>query len=168
MSKKSLLLNSILAATFLVCSCGNVQPEQQNSTVTNEVQNETPTTESKSESALSFLNAYVDNCNLMSESIGVIDWVNASDLVTSDFKSELQKLMDEAYAADPELGLGADPIFNAQDWPEEGFELDTTDDKANLITAKGINWPDFKVTVKVIEENGIWMVDGCGMVNMKD
>ncbi len=119
------------------------------------MQNETPTTESKSESALSFLNAYVDNCNLMSESIGVIDWVNASDLVTSDFKSELQKLMDEAYAADPELGLGADPIFNAQDWPEEGFELDTIDEESNLIILKGINWPDFKVTVKVIEENGL-------------
>ncbi|MBK6527454.1 MAG: hypothetical protein IPG07_19010 [Crocinitomicaceae bacterium] len=136
--------------------------------MTNEVQNETPTTESKSESALSFLNAYVDNCNLMSESSGVIDWVNASDLVTSDFKSELQKLMDEAYAADPELGLGADPIFNAQDWPEEGFELDTIDEEANLIILKGINWPDFKVTVKVIEENGSWLADGCGMVNMED
>ncbi len=168
MPKKIVVLNSIFATAILVCSCGNGQPEQQNSMVTDAETTNITQSEYKSEIALTFLNSYVENCNLMSESVGVMDWVNTSDLATTDFKNELQKTMDDAYASDPELGLGADPIFNAQDWPEAGFELDTMDEATNRITLKGINWPDFKVTLKLIEENGIWMVDGCGMVNMED
>ncbi len=168
MSKKIIILIVGGLTLFLVHACGNPQTDEHSTTVTEDVQTNLTNTEDKTQVALSFLNGYVENCNLMSESIGVIDWVNANALVTSNFKSALTKIMDEAFASDPELGLGADPLFDAQDWPEEGFELDVMDEASNLITLKGINWPDFRVTVKVMEENGKWLVDGCGMVNMED
>lgn len=168
MSKQFIILNLFVATIFLVSACGNTHTEEQNSNVNEEVQTTPPFTEDKTQVALTFLNSYVENCNLMSESIGVIDWVNTSDLVSTNFKNELQKTMDEAYASDPEMGLGADPLFDAQDWPEEGFELDTINEETNEITLKGINWPDFKVIMNVIEENGKWLVDGCGMVNIAD
>jgi hypothetical protein len=28
------------------------------------------------------------------------------------------------------------------------------------------DWTEFKLTMKVIEENGNWLVDGCGIVNI--
>jgi hypothetical protein len=31
---------------------------------------------------------------------------------------------------------------------------------------KGKDWTDFKLTIKVVLENGKWLIDGCGIVNI--
>jgi len=118
------------------------------------------------EIALTFINSYVENCNKMKESIGVIEWVNSNKLTTQSFKTELKRLMDEAYKLEPEIGLDADPIFDAQDYPDKGFEFDSLDDKTNYIVVKGKNWPNFKLTIKIIYGNSNWLVDGCGIINI--
>jgi len=64
------------------------------------------------------------------------------------------------------MGLGADPIFDAQDYPSKGFELESIDETTNYLTMKGKDWSEFKLTMKVVEENGKWLVDGCGIVNI--
>ncbi len=81
--------------------------------------------------ALTFINSYVDNCNKMKESIGVLEWINSNKLTTNSFKTELKRIMDEAYKLEPEIGLDADPIFDAQDYPDKGFELDSFNSKTN-------------------------------------
>jgi len=116
--------------------------------------------------ALTFLNSYVDNCNKMKESIGVVEWVNSNKLTTNTFRTELKRILDEAYKLEPEIGLDADPIFDAQDFPEKGFELESFDSKTNYIVVKGKNRPDFKLTIKMVMENNDWLVDGCGMINI--
>ena len=116
--------------------------------------------------ALTFINLYVDNRNEMKESIGIIEWVNLNNLTTNRFKTEVKTIIEKAYKADPELGLDADPIFDAQDYPDEGFELESFDSKTNLIVVKGKNWADFKLTIKMVLENNKWLVDGCGIVNI--
>lgn len=75
------------------------------------------------------------------------------------FKLEYKK-------ADPEIGLDADPIFDAQDYPDKGFELETFDSKTNYLVVKGKNWTDFKLRIKMVLENDRWLVDGCGIINI--
>ncbi len=116
--------------------------------------------------ALTFINSYVDNCNRMKESIGVVEWTNSNKLTTQNFKTELKRIMEEAYKLEPEIGLDADPIFDAQDYPDKGFELDSFDDKTNYVVVKGKNWPNFKLTIKMTTYNNDWLVDGCGIVNI--
>jgi hypothetical protein len=116
--------------------------------------------------ALTFINSYVDNCNKMSEAIDIIEWVNSNNLTTNHFKTEVKSIMEEAFKEDPELGLGFDPIFDAQDYDDNGFELVTYDSKTNYVVVKGKNWSDFKLTIKVVLEDNKWLVDGCGIINI--
>lgn len=46
--------------------------------------------------ALRFINSYVDNCNKMKESIGVVEWVNSNAMTTNRFKTKLKKIVEEA------------------------------------------------------------------------
>lgn len=155
----------IVAVVFVFISCG------QNGKI-NEVAASTTTEnvvsqkDKRAEIVLAFINGYVDNSNKLNKAIGIIDWVNLDSLTTKSFKTEIKKIVDEANKQDPELGLEADPIFDAQDYPSKGFELESIDDKTNFLIVKGKDWPEFKLTIKVVEENGNWLVDGCGMVNI--
>lgn len=121
----------------------------------------------KSTIALDFVNNYVENCNKMKDALSVADWVSTNKLVTKRFKEYLAKIIDEANQLDPEMGLDADPIFDAQDYPDEGFELESLDNKNNIVHLKGKNMPDFKLKVRIVQENNDWLVDGCGMINMR-
>ena len=117
--------------------------------------------------ALTFINSYVNNCNKKRESIGIIEWVNSNNLTTNCFKTEVKTIIEEAWREDPELGLGFDPIFDSQDYADEGFQLEMFDSKTNFIVVKGKNWAVFKLTIKMVLENNKWLVDGCGIVNIQ-
>ncbi len=116
--------------------------------------------------ALTFINSWVDNCNKMKESIGIVEWVNSNYLTTNRFKEEVKTMIEKAFEIDPEMGLGFDPIFDAQDYPDDGFELESFDNKTNFIVVKGKNWEEFKLTIKMVLENNKWLVDGCGIINI--
>lgn len=151
---------------ILFCvSCGQSKVSKA-STGKNIVQSNEVGHEKLIENALLFINSYVDNCNKMKESIGIVEWANSNKLTTQSFKTELKRIMDEAYKLEPEIGLDADPIFDAQDYPDKGFELDSLDYKTNYIVVKGKDWPDFKLTIKMIQYNNDWLVDGCGIINL--
>ena len=120
------------------------------------------------EVAIKFINSYANNCNKMKESIGIVDWVNSNELSTNNFKKEVKKIIEEAYEEDPELGLGFDPLFDAQDY-DDRFELEKIEkfnDKTYYIEVKGKDWSAFKLTIKVVLENDNWLIDGCGIVNI--
>lgn len=157
--------NIFIVALLFNASCGQ-SADSKVSTQESIVQSTGAGEENLIENALTFINSYVDNCNRMKESIGVVEWTNSNKLTTQSFKAELKRLMEEAYKLEPEMGLDADPIFDAQDYPDQGFELDSLDDKMNYIVVKGKNWPDFKLTIKMIKGNDEWLVDGCGIINI--
>lgn len=160
-----MLKHALVLTTLVLASCG--QFESTNNSVASTTQQEAVSiNENRIHNALNFINGYVENSNEMNQSIGVLEWVNSNSLTTDSFKTELKKLINEAYRQDPELGLGTDPIFDAQDNPSEGFELASFDENINYLTVKGKNWPEFKLTMKIVEVNGNWLVDGCGMVNI--
>ena len=116
--------------------------------------------------ALIFINSYISDCNKMKESVGYLNFVKSSKLTTNNFKEELQKIVDEAQKEDSEMGLDFDPIVPGNDHPDQGFELKHFDKKTNLVIVKGKNWTDFEVTMKLVLENGKWLIDGCGIVNI--
>lgn len=157
--KKILILSIIV---FI--SCG--RNENTNKPLeTESKQTETKKEINKTENAISFINAYVENCNNIKQALSAVEWANSSNLCTKHFKTEIKNLIDNA---DPEMGLGFDPIFNAQDYPEKGFELDSLNEKTNYITVKGKDNSAFKIVMILLEENGKWLVDGCGYINIPD
>ena len=116
--------------------------------------------------ALEFINGYIDNLNKGEDQIDMLDWANSNKLVTPEFKKDLLRIIDEANREDPDWGLGYDPILNAQDYPQSGFEIVSFDPVSNLIYFQGIDWDDFKLTLMAKRVDGVWLVDGCGDVNM--
>ena len=120
------------------------------------------------EIALNFVNSYVDNCNKMKGAIGILEWVELNKMVTKSFKDEVKRMIDEAYNKDSEIGLDYDPIFNAQDYPEKGFEIESFDRENNYLILRGIDWPKFKLLIKISRENNTWLIDGCGSININE
>lgn len=118
--------------------------------------------------ALKFINAYVENCNKAGDAAESVVWAQSNALATANFKSSLYQLVTKANEADPEIGLGYDPILNAQDYPEKGFILDSIDAQKGLVYLKDRETGAYKLTMKLKEHKGRWLVDGCGVVNIPE
>lgn len=115
--------------------------------------------------AIQFINDYLDYTNDMKSEIGLIEWIYNRTDITTGFKIELKSLLDEAAKNNPNVGLGFDPILDAQDSPSQ-FELDKTD--SEFLTVKGKDWPDFQLTLKVKLVANKWLVDGAGIINVPE
>jgi hypothetical protein len=99
----------------------------------------------------------------------MMNWIQKNELLTDSFKKNYKNLVDSAKKADPEMGLDFDPIFDAQDFPDKGCELLNCDQNTGYITVKGkIDWPEFNLVLKVVSQNGKWLVDGCGAINIPE
>lgn len=118
--------------------------------------------------ALEFINDYVIFCNDRNPELNLTEWISEQTNVSENFKIQLIKIISEAEKQDPELELGFDPIFNAQDYPENGFELEKSESKSEFITVKGKNWNDFKLKIKMEQKNDEWLVNGIGTINMTE
>jgi hypothetical protein len=116
--------------------------------------------------ALKFVNDYVVNCNKMKGQIGIVEWVNSNENVSQEFKEQLVKMIEDAYKSEFEYGLGFDPIFDAQDYPDDGFKLAKFDSISNYLTVEAKTWKGFAIKMKIKEVNNKWLVDGCGVINI--
>lgn len=112
--------------------------------------------------ALQFINAYTEYCATSADA----NWITKQPLLTDNFKAAHKKLIEDAQKADPEMGLGFDPIFDAQDYPDKGFTIASADTANGYVTVTGVNWPDFQVVLKVVQQNNQWLVDGAGVINI--
>lgn len=124
------------------------------------------TLELDSKVAVDFVNSYIDNWNKMSKAVEMVKWTEASPLATLNLKNALKKMVADANKEDPEMGLGFDPLLDAQDYPDEGVVLASFDKETGVALLKGVNWDTYEVAVKLVVENDKVMVDGCGVVNM--
>jgi hypothetical protein len=115
-----------------------------------------------------FLNAYIANCNKYENAVDILEWSKANSFSTKIFKTELEAIVKKAWKEDPELGLGFDPILNAQDYPDEGVELLEFDSETGYLTVKGVDWDSFQVKMRMIIKDGKTMVDGSGVINMPE
>ena len=112
--------------------------------------------------ALKFINDYIQNTDG-----DLIYWSSNNPIISKTFRSELKRIIDKAEKEVPGYGLGFDPILNAQDYPESGFKLSSTNSKASeFVTVTAIEWQNFNITIKLIWENDRWLVDGSGIINI--
>jgi hypothetical protein len=97
-----------------------------------------------------------------------LQWIQRNETLTDNFKKAYKNLVEQAQKQDPELGLDFDPIFDAQDYPDQGFKVVDCEQQANLVTLAGKDktWENFKVVVKVINTKKGWRVDGAGVINI--
>lgn len=167
------IIFSCFAMAALSVSCG----QSSNSSTTanamttetqaaNSTETQTAPSQTAVDVALKFINLYVENSLKTNESIDLVEWVIASELATQGFKTEVKTMIEKAFEEEPDMGLGFDPIIDGQDFPDEGFELESYDSESNYIVVKGKKWSDFKVTIKMVLEGNKWLVDGCGVVNI--
>ncbi len=116
--------------------------------------------------ALKFINDYTIFCNNTNKSISIDQWISQNSLLTDTFKKRYKDILDSALVDEPEVGLDFDPIFNGNDYPEKGFSILTSEKKTHFVTVNGIDWNEYKVTLKVIYQGKKWLVDGAGIVNI--
>ena len=117
--------------------------------------------------ALKFINDYTDYCNkqMRKENLDS-NWVYKNELLTESFKSRYKTLNDSAFKEEPEVGLDADPIFDAQDYPDKGFQIIKSDKTTGFVTLQGKNWKEFTIVLRIVSQNGKWLVDGAGIINI--
>lgn len=116
--------------------------------------------------AVDFLNSYIESSQYFEDQYGIVHWANASPMATQNFKNTLEKMVRDAFEADPQMGLGADPIFDAQDFPMQGYEVYSANYDTGYITVNNTEWDGFHVLVKLVNQGGKTLVDGCGVVNI--
>jgi uncharacterized protein len=99
-------------------------------------------------------------------------WVQQNTKVTESFKRAHKKFVGHAYQEDAseDEGLDADPVFDAQDYPDKGFSVRSCDAATNYVMLKGIDpnaEPEpFEVAVKTVKTERGWLVDGAGIINI--
>ena len=135
--------------------------------------NGTGSTETKQtpdiEVALKFITDYAAVCSANPDGAKNGSWIQQNEGLTDNFKKSYKKMVDSADRADPAMGLDFDPVFDAQDFPDKGFELLSYDHNTGYLSVKGkIDWPEFNLVMKVVSQNGKWLVDGCGAINIPE
>ncbi len=149
-------------ALLLFLSCQTASEESETPTSEDVVENTEQSTPDYAV-ALKFINDYA-NVIYNGESVpSEVDWVQSRNDVTKEFISEIQRIVEEGFKVDPEMGLGFDPIVDAQDLPES-FKIERAE--GEYVIVQGVDWPDFKLTMRLKEVDGKWLVHGCGIVNI--
>ena len=116
-----------------------------------------------------FINDYVRFLNKQFDGetdTASFEWIQQHPLLSDRFKSTYKKLIDEALKADPELGLDFDPILDAQDYPEDGYEIKKRDTVNNYVIISTKEHLGFHLPMKLIKYYGRWLVDGSGVINI--
>lgn len=150
------LMRYFLLLLFLMTSCR----ESSNS----KIGNVKSLSKKDYEVALEFINDY--NKEFLNPHSEALEWLSKNKTITQNFFQRYKQMLDSAEIADPELGLEFDPIVNGQDSDEQGFEIKKIDSVLGYVTVSGKSAPDFEIVLKVIEKNGVTLVDGSGVINI--
>jgi hypothetical protein len=147
-----------LIPLFLMTSCG----ESSNS----KIENVKSLSTRDYGVALKFINDY--NKEFLNPHSEALDWLSKNKTITQNLVEQYKQMLDSVEIADPELGLEFDPIVNAQDSDEQGFEIKKIDSILGYVTVRGKSAPNFEIVLKVIEKNGVTLVDGSGVINIPE
>ena len=114
--------------------------------------------------ALKFINDY--NKEFLNPHSEALEWLSKNKTITQNLVERYKQMLDSAEIADPELGLEFDPIINGQDSDEQGFKIKKIDSILGYVTVSGKSASNFEIVLKVIEKNGVTLVDGSGVINI--
>ncbi len=162
------LISLVLCVSLFGCKSdkksGSITTDMQenNSDIYEPLESEKSSDDENYQAALDFLNSYIEN----KDRLEILEFVKASSLATESLKKELETILIRGWEEDPQVGLGFDPLFDAQDFPDKGVELYSFDQKTGYVMVQGIEWNDFRVAMQVVKVNGHILVNGCGVVNI--
>jgi hypothetical protein len=123
------------------------------------------TQEPNYEVALRFIDDYVKHIDAVRSSEKTLQWLEARGDLSNEFKSRYKEIIRKAKELEPEHGLGFDLILDAQDYPEK-FEIVRRD--GSFLVVRGVDWPEFTVTMKLKLVGSQWLVEGSGIVNIPE
>jgi len=106
--------------------------------------------------AVRFLNDYIKI--LDNRKNNTQDWIKNNYLLTNKFKAEYKKSVN-GYA---------DPILDAQDYPDKGFKIMKSDSISGYVILQGVDWLEFLLTVRIVLQDNKWLIDGSGVVNVPE
>ena len=117
--------------------------------------------------ALKFVNSYIRY--LSKDAADSEQWVATNQQLMPEFKAAYKKLMTDARKTDPELGLGFDPILDAQDYVDKFTDITNCNAKTGVIWVSG-KWNGSASTmqVAVLPKNikNKWLIQGAGVINI--
>src|SRR5690606_8319568 len=122
------LLTLVFTLCFFACQFEKKNPgespeasevELSNTDLYEPLENEASSEEENYQAALDFINSYVESIN----QVEILEFAKNSPLASDRLKSELENIVIRAWEENPRIGLLADPLFDAQDYPPNGFEL---------------------------------------------
>lgn len=107
--------------------------------------------------ALNFINNYTLICNKPDTNLNVQTWIKNNHNLSLDFKNSYNQIIKDT--------LDFDPIFDAQDYPEDGFKILSFDSLKNVISFQGINWESFKLSGTLKTKDNKTIINSIGFVN---
>jgi hypothetical protein len=120
----------------------------------------------KAEFANSFMKEYKTYCDKEGDKETALQWVQRNTKVTDNFRKAYNKMVLDALKEDPEIGLGFDPVWDGQDYPQKDLVILRCDDNSDYVMFKGVDLDTYRVVLKVIKTGKGWLVDGAGVVNI--
>ncbi|MDM1548763.1 hypothetical protein HX096_12960 [Empedobacter falsenii] len=159
---KKFILPVLLLSFVASCNSNN----SSSSSKENKVKDSVKESDVNYNVALDFMNNYVD---YIIDTIGKInqdEYIKQNELLTQSFKDRYKFVQDSAFKVEPEVGLDFDPIVDGQDFPDKGFKIKSIDKATGLVTLQGIDWQDFEVVLKVVNENNKSLINGSGIINI--
>ncbi|WP_282628748.1 hypothetical protein [Empedobacter sedimenti] len=155
-----------LLMLLLFTSCDFVKKESKDNLVTKNTNDSINHSEINYRVSADFINNYCKYIMSPTGKINVDEYIKQNELLTKNYKDRYKFVQDSAYKVEPEIGLGFDPIVDGQDFPDKGFKIKSIDKATGLVTLQGIDWQDFEVVVKVVNETNKTLVDGSGIINI--
>ncbi|MRI63940.1 DUF3828 domain-containing protein [Ornithobacterium rhinotracheale] len=163
---KKIIFSLIVFSTIFSCGKNKKQESLQELQNTTNVLSEKNIETSAEKIALNFADSYTQFMRNDVDFSETKKWIEQNEEVTAAFKKSWIDMLEQAEKQNPEMGLDFDPIINAQDVPDDGFEVVSFDEKTNIVTLKAKDTTDFTLKLKMVNQNNRWLVDGSGVVNM--
>lgn len=172
------IVGVFIVGCLVACQSNSAKPQQEN-TVQNKIAVEDSSKDIQAvaedsskgvEVALLFINDYVEHCMRIGEKEGTDEWLESNSFISKNFLYAWQTILNNSYKEDAykEDHGYSDPILNwyVYDLPNEGFELESFNTLTGYCIVRGKKWKEFRLAMKIINENGKCLVDGCGSVNI--
>ncbi|HRB70308.1 hypothetical protein [Flavobacterium sp. WV_118_3] len=118
--------------------------------------------------ATQFISDYVHFLDHSTDPKATLSWIQNNKLLTSSFKDRYSHIMEEAWKEDPELGLGFDPVFDGQDYPDNNYTITAIDSLSGFVTVSSESWKEFAVVMRVVQNGKLSLVDGSGIINIPE
>lgn len=112
-----------------------------------------------------FANDYIASLQSQSHT-STLRWLIAHQQASDALVAAYQTQQQAAWQADPELVPAADLLFDAQDFPDDGFVAIHCDGQSHHVTLRGKTWTDFTLNVRLVKQAQTWLVDAMGAVNV--